>query len=380
MQVSYPKPTRRNIIVTTAAAALCALFVAGCGKQETPPPKPFAVYVTPAQNTPDSAERKFTAVIRPRVESDLAFRVGGKVTARYVEIGQSVRAGQVIARIDANDYVLASGAASEQVRAAHADAMQSANDAARFKKLAADGFLSEAALERQQARADASAATVLQAQRQLELARNRVAYATLKAPFDGVITGLRFETGQVVSEGTPIATLARPNELEVVADIPEEIAPELARYSATARSWERGAPMTLKLRELSPSATPQARTFRARFAIEQSMQPSIAQLRIGNTLELRLMRDLAEPSVRLPIAALLKTDQSPAVWVADEKRGGLLKLPVKIIAQATDSVRVAGIPDGALIVTVGAQKLDSAMTVRPVRRPLEALAAVGDRP
>jgi len=144
------------------------------------------------------------------------------VVDRLIEIGDTVKAGQVLARLDPADYQLAVSAATDQVQAASVDAQQAASDEARLRRLLADGSVGAADHERQKARADAAAARLDQARRQLDLARNREGYATLVAPYAGVVTALRFERGQVVAEGQPVLSLARDGEREIVADLPEE--------------------------------------------------------------------------------------------------------------------------------------------------------------
>lgn len=358
-----------------ALLLLTLLALAACSRPQPPAPPAPAVYVSPVHHTEGQRMRSFSGTWRPRIESDLAFRVGGKVSARLVELGQAVRAGQPLARLDAADVQLGLEAATDQWRAAEVDAVQAASDAARFKRLVADGSVGAADQERQQARADAAAARLAQAARQLGLARNRAAYAVLPAPFDGVVTALRVEAGQLVAEGQPLITLARPSEMELVVDIPESLAPQLRRWeaSAAAPGAAEGQPaLPLRLRELSPTAASATRTFRARFAVVGLPKDTV--LPMGATAELRLSQAAGVPSAELPVSALLSTQQQPAVWLADEPTGRLTRQPVQLVSQTSSSVRVAGLNEGALVVTVGAQKLDGQSKVRVLRRPLEALA------
>ena len=285
----------------------------------------------------------------------------------------------MLGRIDPADYQLAVDAAAEQLRAADVDAVQAASDAARFKRLLADGSVGAADHERQQARADAAAARLAQARRQFDLAHNRVGYASLLAPFDGVVNTLRFEAGQTVSEGQSVVTLARPGELEVLADVPEALATDLRAQKASVRVGGREPALALRLRELSPSASAQTRTFRARYAFVAPPPPE-TDLRMGATAELHLGRESTAMSALLPVSALLVTTQTPSVWVADENTGALARQPVQLVSQTTDSVRLAGLADGTLVVSVGAQKLDARLKVQTVRRPLEAIARAEGRP
>lgn len=357
-------------------------LLAACSPPSAPPPQVPAVYISAVVNDIGSATRSLSGTLRPRIESDLAFRTGGKVSARLVELGQAVRQGQPLARIDPEDTQLALQAAAEQVRAAEVDARQTASEATRYRALAVEGVVARQDQEARQARADAAMARLAQSERQLGLARNRAAYAVLAAPFDGVVTALRFETGQMVSEGQPVLTLARPGELEVLVDVPESLAPVLREHQAVARLSEDGAALPLKLRELAPSAAVATRTYRARYAF--AAPPPGGALRMGMTAELHLTRDGAEASAELPLSALLSTEQQASVWLVDAQHGALRRQPVRLLSQTTDSVRVAGLVDGAMVVSVGAHKLDAGMTVRPVRRPLDvgpdALAHSGARP
>jgi RND family efflux transporter MFP subunit len=370
-------------------AALSALVLAACSPAQAPPPTLPSVFVSTVRNDSGAHLRVLPGNLRPRVESELSFRAGGKVTARTVELGQAVRTGQVLARIDAEDYQLAVQAAAEQQRAAEVDATQAASDAARFKRLLTDGSVGAADAERQQARADAAGARLAQAQRQLELTRNRAGYAVLTAPFDGIVTALRFETGQMVAEGQPVLSLARPGELELQADVPEALAVGLKGWQASATIGNSPQAIALKLRELAPSAAAGSRTFRARYAL--GPLPADTQWRMGMTAELRLLQPGHTPSAELPVSALLATGipvaasasssgQTAAVWLVDSKTGAVQRAAVQLLSQSTDHVRVAGLPDGAQVVSVGAQKLIGGLKVQPMQRPLAATAGRGVTP
>lgn len=324
-----------------------------------------AVYVSTVHNDQGEDVRVLRGAIRPRIESNLAFRAGGKVTTRLVDIGQTVRAGQPLARIDAADYQLAADAAAEQLRAAQVDATQAASDAARFKRLMLDGSVGAADQERQQARSDAASARLVQAERQLDVLRNRVGYAVLSAPFDGVVTGLQLEVGQMVSEGQPVIVLAKPGELEVEVEVPEALAADVRNRIGRARVAGVPDEVRLNLRELSPSASAQARTFRARYAI---VSPP-AGLRMGVTADVQLARKGGTASAELPAGALLSTQTAPSVWLVNDRSGTLTRQTVTLLSQSTDRVRVAGLPDGAMVVSAGAQKLDAGMKVQAVKRP-----------
>ena len=381
-------------VASQARLALLALaaLLAACSPKPATQPVVLSVFVSPVRNDSGAEQRVLFGSVRPRVEADLGYRAGGKITARLVELGQSVRAGQALARIDPADYELAVQAAAEQQRAAEVDAVQAASDAARFKRLLTDGSVGAADAERQQARADAAAARLTQAQEQFELARNRAGYAVLTAPFDGVVTALRFEVGQMVDDKQSVLSLARTGELEVVVDVPESLVVGLKAWQAsvllgTPTDTSSAKPLPLRLRELAPSANVATRTSRARYALVAVADG--AAWRMGMTAEVRLQQAGRVRGAELPLGALLVTAAadsapgaaaaaslaSPAVWLVNAKTGALQRQPVQLLSQTTDHVRVAGLTDGALVVTVGAQKLDAGLKVQPVQRPLASLIA-----
>lgn len=359
----------RRMAVGTAMILAIATGLSACGETAPPQPKPHPVLVVTAHNVRGGVERTFTGIVRARYESEQGFRTGGKVAARMVEVGQAVVAGQPLARLDPADYELALRAAEDQLLAARVEAEQAASDEARFRRLLADHSVSVADQERQKARADAAAARQAQASRQLDLARNRVKYTTLVAEFDGVITAVRFEAGQIVAEGQPVVTIAKPSELEVVADLPEEMAGSARSFSATASFWEApGLAAQLKLRELSPVAAAQTRTFRVRFSILEN-SPAIRQaLHLGMTANLHLTAKDGELAVVLPATAIWKTDGKSMVWQVASAGSKLVAQSVEVIRYTDEAVLVRGVPDGAKVVSAGIQKLAPGLDVIPVER------------
>lgn len=359
----------RHLALSTTIILAITTGLAGCWKEVPPHAKPHPVLVVTAHNAYSGNERTFTGVVRARHESELGFRTGGKVVARLVEVGQTVTAGQALARLDATDYELAVHAAEDQLQAARVDAEQAASDEARFRRLLADHSVSVADHERQKARSDAATARQAQAARQLELARNRTKYSTLVAEFNGVVTAIRFETGQVVAEGQPVISVANPSELEVVADLPEEMAGSAHALAASATLWD--APdqaVALKLRELAPAAAAQTRTFRARFSILDN-SPAVRQaLHLGITATLHLAGNGGESVAVLPATAIVKTNGKTAVWQVDVSGQKLIEQPVDVVRYTDEAVLVRGLPDGARVVSVGIQKLDAGMAVLPVER------------
>jgi RND family efflux transporter MFP subunit len=363
--------------VSLPLVAAASLLLTACSEPPVPPAVVKPVFVTTVTPATSAQIRSFTSVVRARVETELGFRTGGKVVERLVEVGDSVKAGQVLARLDPADYQLAVKAAADQVEAASVDAQQAASDEARFRRLLADGSVGTADHERQKARADAAAARLNQANRQLELARNREAYATLVAPYAGVVTALRFERGQVVAEGQPVLSLARDGEREIVAELPEDWVGRARSLVATAAPWnDPRSQVRLVLRELSPQASAQGRTYRARYSAAAESRAPVAALPLGSTMQLTLSGPQAGPATAvLPVSALLKGSGSAGVWTLNDKGSGLVFTPVQVVSIDDATVHVTGLAVGSRVVSVGAQKLDAGTAVRAIERAPEAAPA-----
>jgi RND family efflux transporter MFP subunit len=364
-------------VLSLSSIAAASLLLTACSEPPAPAAIVKPVFVTTVTPTNSAQSRSFTSVIRARVETELGFRTGGKVVERLVEVGGSVKAGQVLARLDPADYQLAVKAAADQVQAASVDAQQAASDEARFRRLLADGSVGAADHERQKARADAAAARLDQANRQLELARNREAYATLVAPYAGVVTTLRFERGQVVAEGQPVLSLARDGEREIVAELPEDWVGRARSLVATAAPWnDPKSQVRLVLRELSPQASVQGRTYRARYSASPESREPVAALPLGSTMQLTLSAPQAGPATAvLPVSALVKGSGPAGVWTVNAKGSGLVFTPVQVMAIDDATVQVRGLATGSKVVSVGAQKLDAGTAVRAIERTPDAATA-----
>ena len=371
-------------LAASAASVLAVLFVSGCSTEAAPPAPAHPVLVMTVKSGAVSDARSVPGVVSARYASDIGFQAGGRIGRRLVEVGQVVRQGQPLLQLDASDYALALSAAEDQAAAAKVDADQASLDQQRFAALVADGAVSVADNERQKARADAAKARALQASRQVQLARNRARYATLVAPYDGVVTAIRAEAGQVVGEGQPIVAMARQGEFEISADIPEALVASLPKQQAQAEIW--GTPsghFALSLREVAPSASQPLRTYRARFSLRDVSAEDRAQLRLGMTAQVTLTGagHAAVSAIRLPASALMQVQGQSSVWVLPAKQSRLSRQAVRVLSYQNDTITVTGLPDGAQVVVAGVQKLDAKMPVRAVERSGAGLnlEAAGDR-
>src|SRR5205085_5229512 len=183
------------------------------------PPRPVRTFELRYDQSREA--NRYVGTVQSRHEVDQAFRVGGKVAQRKVDVGQVVREGDVLAVLDETDYRLAEEAARQQLAVATAQARQAESDRQRLGKLKADGSVSVADDEHAQSGAQTSHAAMEAEAKKLELARNKLAYAVLRAPRSGVVTSVRFEVGQVVAEGQPVISIADPGTAEIVVDEPE---------------------------------------------------------------------------------------------------------------------------------------------------------------
>jgi RND family efflux transporter MFP subunit len=220
------------------AALAGALLLAGCQAETAPAPKAERpVQVQRVQYDSEAATREFVGIVRARHETDLGFRVGGKIVARLVNVGDRVRAGDVIARLDPQDLTLQVESAEAELTAATSSLAQAAADLQRYTTLKARGYAAIADFDRKQAANDEAEGRLARAKRALELARNQLTYAELRADVDAVVTATPAEPGQVVSVGQPVARLAHRGEKEAIVALPEAWLAEAREAKATVRLW-----------------------------------------------------------------------------------------------------------------------------------------------
>jgi RND family efflux transporter MFP subunit len=309
------------------------------------------------------ATREFVGVVRARHETDLGFRVAGKIVARVVNVGDRVSAGDVVARLDAEDLRLQVQSAEAELAAAGSNVTQTAADFERYSTLKARGYASVAEFDRKKSAKDEAEGRLERARRTLDIARNQFAYAELKADADGVITSTLAEPGQVVAIGQPVARLAHQGEKEAVVALPETWLAEARQAKATVRLWsDPDRRWQARLRELSPQADAATRTFAARFTILDA-DDSVA---LGMTATVVLARNGEAPVARLPLGAVANRGTGPLVYVVDQN-GTLARRPVAISSVTEDAVIVtSGVNAGDQVVTLGVHKLDPGTRVRVV--------------
>ena len=344
------------------ALLLLPLLLTACFDRTQPSVENTArpVQVVQVSLAPAQSVRGYAGIIRPRREADIAFRAAGRIIARDIDLGAHVQAGQILARIDPTDLALALRSAAADLAGAEALATQTSADAARSRTLLAQGWTPASTDDAKQAAARSAQERATAARAALALARNRLDYAVLKAPTDGVITATLADPGTVVAEGQPVLRLAQSATLEVELALPETALPDAASL-ATVTLWANpNTPLHASLREVAPSADPKLRTYTARYTI----QSPPGWLAIGMSATLTLAGPPGETLARLPSAAVTDRGAGPMVWVVDPPTGRLEPRPVSIRALQQDTTLVTGLREGERVVALGVQKLDPAARVR----------------
>jgi RND family efflux transporter MFP subunit len=354
----------RSKLLTGALLAGTAVALAGCNEtvaQKVEPNRP--VLVATAHYEAETPERSFVGTIRPRIESDLGFRVPGKVAKRLVEVGDRVEVGQPLATLDEIDLRLQSEQAEAEQRAATGVLAQAAAAETRAKNLKVSGWTTDAQLDQANATADEARARLNRAERSVELTRNSLSYATLEADARGVVTATLIEPGQVVAAGQTAIRVARLAEKEAVVAIPETLVDRAKHGKATVSLWsEPNKTYAAHLREISPSADPATRTYLAKFSL-----PDVGDdVELGMTATLTLSDPETERVARLPLSALFRQGGDSSLYVVDDQ-GDLKLLPVKVKSyESNDVVITSGVPEGAKVVALGVQKIDPSEKVRVV--------------
>jgi RND family efflux transporter MFP subunit len=340
---------KSSTLGAVALAALTMLTLAACSKPEPPAQPPRTVRVMKINGDAVSGGLTFPGEVRARFEARLGFRLGGKLVERRVEVGDRVRRGQVLARIDAQDAAL--NAAQAEANRALAEA-----EAKRYRELRERNFVSQAVL-------DAKETALKTAAAQAGVARNQAGYATLVADRDGVVTAVEAEAGQVVAAGQTVLRVAEGAEREIAIAVPEGDVEKLrgaegftvSLNSLPGRTWNG------RLRELSPSADAATRTFTARIAVPQADEA----VRLGMSARVAAKVSPRDTALALPLSAFITRNDQANVWVVDPATQTVKLTKVETGGIAGNALRVkGGLAPGQLVVTAGANLLEDGQKVR----------------
>lgn len=366
--------------------ALSATMIAACGKDEAktadaaPPatkdskaeaPRPVRFMQVGMSSIGDISY--LPGEVRPRFEQRYGFRVPGKIARRLVDVGQEVKAGQVLAVLDSQDVLPAINAQAAQVEVARTDLKLQQSELKRQQELRDKGFVSGAALERQVATTEAADARMKAAQSQLVNAQNGLTFQTLRADQAGVVVGVDAEAGSVVSAGQSVIRVAQLGEKELVVNVPERAVGLMKKAGGFAAHFDAipGKLYAAKLRELAPAADAASRTYTAKLSIVNADEA----LKLGMSATVRMDLGAAQVIV-VPNTALYTRDNTTRVWLVDRASETVKPVDVKVGESTNDGVAIlSGLKSGDLVVTAGANLLLPGQKVRLIDAPAVASAA-----
>jgi len=349
------------LIAASGAAAFAALSVPAHEASAASDPRqepPMVRLVTAASVA--GTERGFTGIVGARVESNLGFRVAGKIVERLANAGQAVKAGQPLMRIDETDLRLALTAKRNAVAAARASVVQLDADERRYANLLDNGWVPRQRYEQVKAALDAAEAQLAAAEAEARVAENEATYSVLVADADGTVVETLGEPGQVVFAGQTVVRLAQAGAREAVVALPETIRPAIGSVADATVFGDDGRRFTAHLRQLSDSADPQTRTYEARYVLDGEA----AAAPLGATVTIRLAGRASEAEVQVPLGAVLDDGERTGVWTLDRATSTVRFRPVELVRVTSETAVVSGLSSTDPIVSLGAHLLQEGARVR----------------
>ena len=373
--LTRPPATRTARALTAVPLALslaASLALVACGKEPAAAEPVRAVRTLTVGQLSSATTRDYAAEVHARVESRLAFRVGGKITQRPVNLGDRVKVGQALAQVDPADLRFGQDAARAGLTAAQVNYEQTAVDYKRYQDLRAQGFISAADLERRNSGLQAAKAQFDQARAQSGMQTNQAAYAALAADAPGVITAVYADVGAVVGAGTPVVSLAHDGPRDVVFAVPEDQLPVFRKLQgkaggASVTLWGGSTTIPATIREVAAAADPASRTFQ----VKADLPTGAAEL--GQTATVHVELAPADGKLRLPLQAVAGRDNQSYVWVLDKSTMKVREQPVVVLRPDGDNLVLdSGLKTGDTVVTAGAHVLTPgqqvSLYVEPTKR------------
>jgi len=352
---------RRQVALLFTSALPLALVA--CSSESNTDPRTEAPLVrTAIAEGAGGTTRSFSGVVAARTQSDLGFRVSGKILERLVDAGQAVKRGQPLMRLDPIDLGLQAQAQKESVAAARARAKQAIDDEERYRGLVAEGAISASTYDQIKAAADTARAQLAAAEAQAGVAQNAASYSLLVADADGVVVDTLAEPGQVVSAGQTVVRLARAGQREALVQLPETLRPNLGTSAKVELFGHTEKPSLAKLRLLSNAADKLTRTYEARYVLDGDL----ANAPLGATVTVALPDGaVVDQSVRIPLSAMLDQGKGAGVWVVEGKPAVVKWHPVQVVSLTEEEAHVKGaVKNGDQVVSLGAYLLHEGETVR----------------
>lgn len=365
------------LTVALGAAAVVTLSMHTQEASAVSDPRQEAPIVRLAAAVPVAgSERGFTGVVGARVQSNLGFRVPGKIIERLATVGQPVKAGQPLMRIDETDLRLALTAKRNAVAAARATAVQTQADERRYASLVNDGWATRQRHEQAKAALDTARAQLASAEADARVAENEATYSVLVADSDGTVVETLGEPGQVVAAGQTVVRIAQAGPREAVVALPETIRPQIGSPAEASLYGTDGQRYGARLRQLSDAADAQTRTYEARYVLDGDA----ASAPLGATVTIRLAGWTAgramDPAVdravdrtgqadmQVPLGAVLDDGRKTGVWTLDRASSTVRFQPVRLVRVSGDTAVISGLGLGDPVVSLGAHLLQDGVRVR----------------
>jgi RND family efflux transporter MFP subunit len=349
-----------RLLLVGLAAALAA-----CGEQQAAPkgPEVRPVRTTVVDPQPIDDDRSAVGEVKARYESDLGFRVAGKVISRTVDVGVSVKKGDLLARLDEQDYRNKLKSAEADIVSAQAVLVEAKGAEDRLRQLLASGTTTRANYDAAFKNLRSGEAKLDAAKAALDLAKDQLSYAELRADFDGIVTAVGAEAGQIGNVGQMVVRLAQPKERDAVFSVAESAFREKpAQPPEVAVSLLSNPNISCigVVREVSPVADSATRTYQVKVTLKNPPD----QMRFGSSVVGRLKSSTA-PVIVLPGSALFDKGGQPAVWVVDPAKGSVALKSVVVVRYETDRVILSeGLAKGDIVVTAGVNRLRENQKVR----------------
>lgn len=364
-----PNKRRATSLLLTSAA----LLLAACKPAPVPVEDVRLIRTLTVGSSATTTGNTYAGEVRARHQSALSFRVGGKLTAREVNVGEQVKAGQVLARLDPQDLQLGEAAAAAQVAAAQAQFNVTRNDLERVRGLHAKGYASQGELDRFTTQFESAQAQLEAVKAQRNQVANQARYAVLTATSAGVVTAVLAEAGQVVAPGQTVVEVAKGGEIEVAAAVPEDRINTVREGMAVQVSLWAGGGKTYPavVREVSSAADPLTRTYALRAAVGNPP----AEMKLGMTAAVTIPVEGLPDLIHLPASAMVTQGGKAGVWVLAAETSTVQFRAVEFVGVERNEVLVgAGLKAGEVIATAGASYLREGQKVRPMTAPAAAAA------
>ncbi|WP_298710694.1 efflux RND transporter periplasmic adaptor subunit [uncultured Veillonella sp.] len=350
----------QRVIATIGALLIGTAVISGCGSEKPPEDTSLKVRTITIGEESGTTSAGYSGTIHNKTETNLAFQIGGRVLNKFVNVGDTVQAGQVIAQINGSDTESQVQNAEGAVKAAQSAYELAETNAKRYRELYAQQAISKLQLEQAENQLNAASAQLQQAEAGLNLSSNQNSYTNLIAPDTGIITALNLEAGQVVAAGQSIGTLAAGHEPEAVIALPEQELIKIHVGSPSNITFWALPDVTVQgvVREISPVPDPVARTY----AVKIALQNPPKEVQLGMTANANLTTTDTS-NITIPLTALVKdSNGNNAVYIIRDKKAHLV--PIKTGDFGQNSVMVtSGLAKGDIVITAGTQQLQEGTAV-----------------